>query len=420
MPRSTRPPRTWPGQPDGEVLPFEPWGGDERQFCSPGFDLPVGALTRSPRGPVPGLPQLRRRPRLRRVPSSSPTPSDRCLEIIDILETNARYRNLNPKGEPQLGKRGLYRSVARRRRAAEKALLWVLNQSDGEHSLLDISDRSGLRLRRGPGGCRRSPRARPARGAESRVSELEGQVAVVTGGGRGIGRVSHGRWPPPEQRSPSLGRTDRDLKETAAEIERANGRSLALAADVTREDQVAAAMNQIERDLGPIDLLVNNAGSLRCHRPGLGGRPGPLVARRRGQSSRNVHLLASRPAGHARTAGRQDHQLLDLRDDPAGPLPIGLRERQARRAPFHGLTCSRTRRAGRGRLRNDARNGAHPDDRQPRRGRPPRGDWPVDWPDPRPERFSRRSAPAKSCRLPRLRAGGCACRTLSAPARRRR
>ena len=66
-----------------------------------------------------------------------------CLEIVDVLETNTSYINLNPKGEPQLGKRGLYRSVAGGS-STETALLWVLNLSDGQHSLLDITDRSGL------------------------------------------------------------------------------------------------------------------------------------------------------------------------------------------------------------------------------------------------------------------------------------
>ena len=126
----------------GEVLPFEPWGGDERQFGSPGFDLPVGALTRSPPDRFPGYHSSADDLDLVR-PEFLADSFRRCLEIVDILETNARYRNLNPKGEPQLGKRGLYRSVAGGS-SKEKALLWVLNQSDGEHSLLDISDRSGL------------------------------------------------------------------------------------------------------------------------------------------------------------------------------------------------------------------------------------------------------------------------------------
>jgi aminopeptidase-like protein len=71
---------------------------------------------------------------------------DVLLAVVDVLEHDGRYSNLSPKGEPQLGRRGLYRAVggAVDRRSAEMALLWVLNLSDGEHSLLDIAERSGL------------------------------------------------------------------------------------------------------------------------------------------------------------------------------------------------------------------------------------------------------------------------------------
>ena len=93
------------------------------------------------------------------------------------------------------------------------------------------------------------------------MSELEGQVAVVTGGGRGVGRTVARALAEAGAAVAVVGRTDRDLKETAAEIEQANGRALALAADVSREDEVTAAMNEIARGLGPVDLLVNNAGA---------------------------------------------------------------------------------------------------------------------------------------------------------------
>jgi aminopeptidase-like protein len=71
-----------------------------------------------------------------------------CLEIVDILEHNVRYVNQNPRCEPQLGKRGLYRALAGGldRASRELALLWVLNMSDGTHPLLDIADRAGLRF----------------------------------------------------------------------------------------------------------------------------------------------------------------------------------------------------------------------------------------------------------------------------------
>ena len=66
------------------------------------------------------------------------------LEIVSLLEGNAIYTNQNPKCEPQLGKRGLYRKIGGVEGGVnELALLWVLNLSDGLHSLLDIAERSG-------------------------------------------------------------------------------------------------------------------------------------------------------------------------------------------------------------------------------------------------------------------------------------
>ncbi len=127
------------------VLPWEPWGGDERQFGSPGFDLPVGSLTRTPHGEFDGyhtsaddLSRIR--------PESLSGAIHACLAIIEALETNRTCTNLSPFGEPQLGRRGLYRSAggAVATPDDERALLWVLNQSDGASSLLDIAARSGL------------------------------------------------------------------------------------------------------------------------------------------------------------------------------------------------------------------------------------------------------------------------------------
>jgi aminopeptidase-like protein len=128
-----------------EIQDFVPYGYDERQFCSPGFDLPVGCLMRTPHGQYPeyhtsgdNLEFI--------TPESLEDSLAKCLSILEIVEKNARYRNLNPKGEPQLGRRGLYRAMADRVDGGldELALLWVLNQSDGRRSLLDIAERSGL------------------------------------------------------------------------------------------------------------------------------------------------------------------------------------------------------------------------------------------------------------------------------------
>lgn len=127
------------------VLPWDPWGGDERQFCSPGFNLPVGTLMRTPHGEFDGyhtsadsLDRIR--------PESLAGAVQTCLAVVDLLETNRRFMNLSPYGEPQLGRRGLYRSAggAVSTPDDERALLWVLSLSDGGASLLDIASRSNL------------------------------------------------------------------------------------------------------------------------------------------------------------------------------------------------------------------------------------------------------------------------------------
>jgi aminopeptidase-like protein len=127
-----------------EVLDFSPYGYDERQYCSPGFNLAVGCLMRSVWGTFPeyhtsadNLDFVR--------PEALARSLRLCTSIFDVLENNYRYRNLNPYCEPQLGKRNLYRTTGGGGIGAEiNACLWVLNLSDDEHSLLDIAERSGL------------------------------------------------------------------------------------------------------------------------------------------------------------------------------------------------------------------------------------------------------------------------------------
>ena len=127
------------------VRDFSPYGYDERQYCSPGFNLPVGCLMRTPHGEYPeyhssadDLDFVK--------PASLGESYQVCLSAIEVLEHNRRYLNQNPKGEPQLGRRGLYRTIAgqQEKQNKELALLWVLNLSDGRHSLLDIATRAGV------------------------------------------------------------------------------------------------------------------------------------------------------------------------------------------------------------------------------------------------------------------------------------
>jgi aminopeptidase-like protein len=129
----------------GGPVDFSPYGNDERQFCSPGFDLPVGAITRS------GHDRSERHHTsaddLASISADALADSlAACLSILRILEDNARVISLNPKGEPQLGRRGLYRSFGGRADQAEleSALLWVMSCADGAHSLLDVAERAGL------------------------------------------------------------------------------------------------------------------------------------------------------------------------------------------------------------------------------------------------------------------------------------
>ncbi len=131
-----------------EVTDFVPFGYDERQFGSPGFALDVGSLTRTPWGQYPEYHTSADNVEL--VSGDRLAESLRVyLEITAHLEDARYFRNCQPFGEPQLGSRGLYRTLGGDEggRERELALLWVLNQSDGLHSLLDIADRSGLALR---------------------------------------------------------------------------------------------------------------------------------------------------------------------------------------------------------------------------------------------------------------------------------
>jgi aminopeptidase-like protein len=130
---------------DHEIRDFTPYGYDERQYCSPGFDLAVGSLTRTPHGEYPEYHTSGDDPGLVR-PDRLADSLRRYLEVFEVLEGNLTYVNLSPKCEPQLGKRGLYGSVGGRSHAvaSQMTMLWVLNLSDGTRSLLDVAERSKL------------------------------------------------------------------------------------------------------------------------------------------------------------------------------------------------------------------------------------------------------------------------------------
>ncbi len=130
---------------NSKVLEFSPYGYDERQFCSPGINLPVGRLTRTPFSEFPEYHTSA--DNLTFVqPENLGESLDLLLRFVNIVEKNRKMVNLNPKGEPQLGKRGLYNKEGGNSKLKDyqMALLWVLNYSDGNYSLLDIAVKSGI------------------------------------------------------------------------------------------------------------------------------------------------------------------------------------------------------------------------------------------------------------------------------------
>lgn len=133
------------GLPEAKLHDFWPYGYDERQFCSPGFNLPVGLFQRSLYGEFPeyhtsadNLDFIK--------PEYLEQSYNLIIQAIEIAERNWTPINLSPKGEPQLGRRGLYGNTGGDRNAAKNAMtmLWVLNLADGDHSLLDMAERAGL------------------------------------------------------------------------------------------------------------------------------------------------------------------------------------------------------------------------------------------------------------------------------------
>ncbi len=127
------------------VEDFSPYGYDERQYCSPGFNLPVGLFQRSKYGAIPEYHTSA--DNLDFISADALAMSYRLIrEAIGVIEGNDTYLNTKPKGEPQLGKRGLYHAIGgdKDAAAANMAMLWILNFSDGTHSLLDIAERANL------------------------------------------------------------------------------------------------------------------------------------------------------------------------------------------------------------------------------------------------------------------------------------
>lgn len=130
-----------------KIIDFFPFGYDERQFCSPGFNLPVGCLTRATYGRYPEYHTSA--DNLEFVKASALQESFNVFqEVIHVLEENKKFINQSPKGEPQLSKRGLYNLIGANNQSIDFqiALLWILNASDGSQSLLDIARKANMKF----------------------------------------------------------------------------------------------------------------------------------------------------------------------------------------------------------------------------------------------------------------------------------
>jgi aminopeptidase-like protein len=128
-----------------DIQPFSPRGYDERQYCSPGFNLPVGCFSRTSHGrfaeyhtSADDLTFVK--------PEKLAESLAVILAILSILERDRICRNQYPMCEPQLGRRGLYGQSAGRvpDDHTVAAMLWVLNLADGNNSLLSIAERADL------------------------------------------------------------------------------------------------------------------------------------------------------------------------------------------------------------------------------------------------------------------------------------
>nr|AIF11891.1 aminopeptidase domain-containing protein [uncultured marine thaumarchaeote KM3_53_H02] len=149
---------------DYKIVDYKPIGSDERQFCSPGFNLPVGSLQRTI---APDFPEYHTSADNTNFvqPKYLADSFSKYFKVILKLEDNFGkfhsknyeeelpeidnkndqvFLNLNPKCEPKLDKTGIYRKIGGERDNDSLTILWVLNFSDGKHSLRHISLRSGI------------------------------------------------------------------------------------------------------------------------------------------------------------------------------------------------------------------------------------------------------------------------------------
>lgn len=129
-----------------KVEDFFPMGSDERQYCSPGFNLPVGSLMRTRYGKYKEYHTSGDDKSFISFEAMADT-IEIYLKVVELIENNCKPVNLLPDCEPQLGKRGLYPDISSSSEKTKivEAIQWVLNYSDGLHDTIDIINKSKLK-----------------------------------------------------------------------------------------------------------------------------------------------------------------------------------------------------------------------------------------------------------------------------------
>jgi len=130
------------------IVDFFPSGSDERQYCSPGFNLPVGSLMRTMYGTYPEYHTSADNKDYISFETMEKS-VQKYLNVIELIEKNEKYINKMPYCEPQLGKRGLYPTLGSQKGTQDfvKAMMWILNLSDGTNDLITISEKSKISVK---------------------------------------------------------------------------------------------------------------------------------------------------------------------------------------------------------------------------------------------------------------------------------
>ncbi|MGH2866028.1 MAG: DUF4910 domain-containing protein [Solirubrobacteraceae bacterium] len=129
------------------VIDFFPSGSDERQYCSPGFDLPVGSLMRTMYGTYPEYHTSLDNLEFITAEALEGTLA-MYVAVVDTIEANETLSVTVAHGEPQLGKRGLYPTLGSARETEQKVtdMMWLLNMCDGTRDLLAVAEYAGRPL----------------------------------------------------------------------------------------------------------------------------------------------------------------------------------------------------------------------------------------------------------------------------------